>query len=72
MRVLNLYAGIGGNRKLWTGCEVVAVENEQYIADAYKALYPDDEVIVADTQRGADASQSHRKSQSCMAKGHYR
>lgn len=48
MRVLNLYAGIGGNRKLWTDVEVVAVENEQYIADAYKALYPDDEVVVAD------------------------
>jgi len=26
MKVLNLYAGIGGNRKLWTDCEVTAVE----------------------------------------------
>jgi DNA (cytosine-5)-methyltransferase 1 len=51
LRVLNLYAGIGGNRKLWTGCDVVAVENEQYIADAYKALYPNDEVIVADAHQ---------------------
>jgi hypothetical protein len=26
MKVLNLYAGIGGNRKLWTDVEVTAVE----------------------------------------------
>jgi DNA (cytosine-5)-methyltransferase 1 len=36
MRILNLYAGIGGNRKLWTDCEVTAVENVQHIADVYK------------------------------------
>ena len=24
MRVLNLYAGIGGNRKYWADCEVTA------------------------------------------------
>mgnify|MGYP003472597487 FL=1 len=27
MKVLNLYAGIGGNRKLWDDVEVTAVEN---------------------------------------------
>lgn len=48
MKVLNLYAGIGGNRKLWTDVEVTAVESEQYIADAYKKLYPDDTVVVGD------------------------
>ena len=26
MKVLNLYCGIGGNRKLWTDCEITAVE----------------------------------------------
>lgn len=26
IKVLNLYAGIGGNRKLWEGVEVTAVE----------------------------------------------
>jgi DNA (cytosine-5)-methyltransferase 1 len=51
VRVLNLYAGIGGNRKLWTDCEVTAVENVQYIADAYKQLYPDDTVVVADAHQ---------------------
>lgn len=28
MKILNLYAGIGGNRKLWVGHEVTAVEPE--------------------------------------------
>lgn len=51
MKILNLYAGIGGNRKLWTNCEVTAVESEQYIADAYKKLYPDDTVIVSDAHQ---------------------
>jgi len=32
MKVLNLYAGIGGNRKLWPDeCEVTAVENNEEI-----------------------------------------
>lgn len=51
MKVLNLYAGIGGNRKLWTDVEVTAVESEQYIADVYKQLYPEDTVIVADAHQ---------------------
>lgn len=51
MRILNLYAGIGGNRKLWTDCEVTAVESEQYIADAYSQMYPDDTVIVGDAHQ---------------------
>ena len=48
MRVLNLYAGLGGNRKLWQGCEVVAVESEKKIADVYKQQHPSDTVIIAD------------------------
>ncbi len=52
MKILNLYAGIGGNRKLWGDeHEIVAVENEQYIADAYKALYPKDTMVVADAHQ---------------------
>ncbi len=52
MKILNLYAGIGGNRKLWGDeHEVTAVENEQYIADIYKVLYPKDTVIVADAHK---------------------
>lgn len=48
LKVLNLYAGIGGNRKLWENVEVTAVENDKYIAGVYKELFPNDTVIVAD------------------------
>ncbi len=48
MKVLNLYAGIGGNRKLWENVDVTAVEYNEEIANVYKDFYPDDEVIVAD------------------------
>lgn len=51
MKVLNLYAGIGGNRKLWTDVEVTAVEYDQKIADIYKDFFPQDEVIVADAHQ---------------------
>ena len=48
-RVLNLYAGIGGNRKLWTGnIQVTAVEYDENIAKIYQDLNPNDKVIVAD------------------------
>lgn len=49
MRILNLYAGIGGNRKLWGDeHEITAVEYDQATADVYKTLFPNDTVIVAD------------------------
>lgn len=51
MKILNLYAGIGGNRKLWEGHDVTAVESEQYIADVYAALYPEDTLIVGDAHQ---------------------
>jgi len=49
MEILNLYAGIGGNRKLW-GKEhkVTAVENNPDIAEIYKKIFPKDEVIIED------------------------
>ena len=37
-RILNLYAGIGGNRKRWTDCDVVAVEWDERIAAIYQRL----------------------------------
>lgn len=52
MRILNLYAGIGGNRKLWPDeHEVTAVENVPHIADVYRQLFPDDIVIEADAHQ---------------------
>lgn len=48
MKVLNLYAGIGGNRKLWEDVEVTAVEIDPKIAEVYQHFFPSDTVIVAD------------------------
>jgi len=48
MKVLNLYSGIGGNRKLWLNVNVTAVELEKNIAEVYQDLYPNDNVIVGD------------------------
>jgi DNA (cytosine-5)-methyltransferase 1 len=51
MKILNLYAGIGGNRKLWIGHEITAIENNEEIAKVYKELFPGDEVIIADAHQ---------------------
>lgn len=51
MKVLNLYAGIGGNRHLWENVDVTAVENVGYIADAYEKMYPDDTLIRTDAHQ---------------------
>jgi len=49
MKILNLYAGIGGNRKLWGDeHEVTAIENNPEIAKIYKDFFPNDKVIVVD------------------------
>lgn len=48
MKVLNLYAGIGGNRALWDGCDVTAVEINNEWADVYRKKFPNDKVIVSD------------------------
>lgn len=49
MKILNLYAGIGGNRKLWGDeHDITAVEINPKIAEAYKKFFPKDTVIVGD------------------------
>jgi len=48
IKVLNLYAGIGGNRKLWKNVQVTAVELDPDIARVYAHFYPDDELIIGD------------------------
>jgi DNA (cytosine-5)-methyltransferase 1 len=48
IKVLNLCAGLGGNRQKWADCEVTAVEYDPKIAAVYKKLYPNDTVIVGD------------------------
>ena len=49
IKVLNLYAGIGGNRKLWPdNIKCTAVEINPEIARAYSDLFPNDIIIVGD------------------------
>ena len=43
IKILNLYAGIGGNRKFWDGdTEITAVEIEPKIAKIYQDFFPKD------------------------------
>ncbi|MCB6099581.1 DNA cytosine methyltransferase [Flavobacterium psychrophilum] len=51
VRVLNLYACLGGNRLLWENCEVTAVELDTELARLYKERFPNDNVIVADAHQ---------------------
>lgn len=52
MKILNLYAGIGGNRKLWgDDHEITAVEYEPKIAAKYQEFFPQDKVVVADAHK---------------------
>ena len=48
MKILNLYSGLGGNRRLW-GDEhsITSIELNEEIAMAYKDNFPNDEVIIA-------------------------
>ena len=52
MKILNLYAGIGGNRKLWGDeHEITAVEIDSKIAKIYQDFFPNDKVIVTDAHQ---------------------
>ena len=52
MKILNLYAGIGGNRKLWgEEHEITAIENVPEIAKIYQDFFPRDKVIVCDAHQ---------------------
>jgi DNA (cytosine-5)-methyltransferase 1 len=54
MRILNLYACLGGNRYKWdevTEVEVTAVEWDEELAKLYQERFPNDKVIVADAHQ---------------------
>lgn len=52
MKILNLYAGIGGNRKLWGDeHDITAVEYKPDIAAKYQEFFPNDKVIVGDAHQ---------------------
>jgi len=50
MKILNLYAGVGGNRKKWGG-DVTAIEWQENIAGIYRGQYPQDKLIVGDAHQ---------------------
>ena len=52
MKILNLYAGIGGNRKLWGDeHEITAVEWKPEIANIYSHFFPNDKMVVGDAHQ---------------------
>jgi len=52
IKILNLFAGIGGNRVYWNNKEykITAVEIDKKIAEIYKDRFPSDIVIVDDAK----------------------
>ena len=75
MKILNLYAGIGGNRKFFEG-DVTAVEIDPAIADVYSNLYPDDKVVISDAHKYLEYNFSDFdfiwSSPPCQSHGQYR
>lgn len=51
IKVFNLYAGMGGNRKLWKNVEVTAIESNIVISGIYDDNNPDDHIIVTDAHK---------------------
>lgn len=52
LKILNLYAGIGGNRKFWGNeHEITAIEFNPKIAKIYQEFFPNDIVIVTDAHK---------------------
>jgi len=52
IKVLNLYAGVGGNRFLWPGIlDVTAVEINPQVAAEYKTNFPGDNLVIADAHK---------------------
>jgi DNA (cytosine-5)-methyltransferase 1 len=52
MKILNLYACLGGNRYKWGNeHQITSVELDEELARLYKERFPNDEVIVADAHQ---------------------
>lgn len=52
MKILNLYACLGGNRYKWGDeHEIIAVELDQELARMYQERFPNDKVIIADAHQ---------------------
>lgn len=49
MKILNLFAGIGGNRAQWGDThQIDAVEDDESIADLYMDRFPNDNMVIGD------------------------
>lgn len=60
MKILNLFAGIGGNRKLWDKShEITAVEIDPIAAEIYQKQFPQDHVIVGDAYEYLEQNMDH-------------
>ena len=51
LSILNLYCGIGGNRKNWENCDVTAVELDPDIAKIYQDFFPNDKMVIGDAHQ---------------------
>jgi DNA (cytosine-5)-methyltransferase 1 len=52
MKILNLYACLGGNRYKWGNeHEITAIELDPFAAELYKERFPNDTVIIADAHQ---------------------
>jgi DNA (cytosine-5)-methyltransferase 1 len=52
MKILNLYSGIGGNRRLWSSKhDITSIEKNKKIASIYSDIFPSDRVIVTDAHQ---------------------
>lgn len=51
MKILNLYACLGGNRYKWENHEITAVELDPELAMMYNERFPGDNVIIADAHQ---------------------
>jgi len=76
MKILNLYAGIGGNRELWGEHDITSVEMDEAIAEVYQKKFPNDKVVVGDAHEYLE--QNYNKfdfiwsSPPCPSHGQYR
>jgi len=52
VKILNLYAGIGGNRRLWGDQhDITAIEINPKIAEIYGSFFPNDTIIIGDAHQ---------------------
>ena len=77
MKILNLYAGIGGNRKLWgNNHEITAVELQPEITAVYQKLFSNDNVVIGNALQYLETNYKNFDfiwaSPPCQSHGQYR